>query len=303
MHGLTFSDAGFVDPAAMKCLDNMQGKLLSDTLMAVADPSSWPLASKARIASWRKLTTRKGRENTGSVLVEGVRLVGEALLSGCVVDAFLAVNDSQGLAAAGRVVDFASRWTGSVARIPRKDFKGMTDTVHSAGVVAVVQWRPQCWDSMGSKRPRRLLFCDAISDPGNLGALIRTAAGLGLDGVIAGPGCVETTNPKTIRATAGAVFRIPIHTVPAVESFAEWCRRHQYTIFVADSKRKAGTRLRSPRQPKRWALVIGGETRGLHPAWSATDVRWMHIPMRRQVESLNAAVAGAILMDRLCCRG
>ncbi len=288
----------------VKSLATQSVRPLSNVMALTTDPSAWPLASNARIAVWRKLSTQKSRERSGQFVAEGVRLVSEALLSGCPIEALLTADDDEGRRAAARALGavipstpLALGRVGSAVRVPRREFSQITDTVHSAGVAAIVQWNPRPHTDLASLRAQHLLFCDRIADPGNLGTLIRTAAGLGLDAVLAGPNSVEMTNPKTIRATAGTIFHIPVFCGIAVTEFVAWCRDHRHTVLIADVRN--GRPLDEVALTKPWTLVIGSETGQVDRAWETASPRRIFLPMQRGVESFNAAVAGAIIMDRL----
>ena len=269
----------------------------------IADPSIWPVASKRRTAAWAKLRTKKGRNTSGQLIVEGVRQVCEALISECPVEALLAADSPEGLASARRVLAQVEHRSGEMFRLATREFLRVCDTVHSAGVAAIINWQPAGWESFPSIRARHLLFCDRLADPGNLGTLVRTAAGLGMQAVLVGSNAVELTNPKTIRASAGAIFRIPVIADVPIEPFIAWCEAHRYIVYAADLTRGRAAIPQPPAGSGGWALVIGGETSGLDAAWSKGKVQWLRIPMQRGVESFNAAVAGAILMDRLCQSG
>ncbi|MBI3872467.1 MAG: RNA methyltransferase [candidate division Zixibacteria bacterium] len=264
------------------------------------DPDRWPLASQGRLALWRKLATKKGREQSGSILVEGVRLVSEALITGQTIETVLVMDNAQGIEAAGRVGQKCPRWNGPVTRVCARDFERLTDTVHAAGIAAVVRWqnRDLAMNRPDGSKMGRLLICDHVADPGNLGTLIRTAAGLGIDAVILTQGTVEVTNPKVVRGSAGAVFRIRIYSHVATAAAVAWCRERGIAIFVADAHQGELPAASTP--GPLWALVIGGETIPLDPAWQTADARRLRLPLVAGVESLNAAIAGAILMDRLC---
>lgn len=268
-------------------------------MVETPNPATWSLASKRKTALWAKLRTKKERQATGRVIVEGVRLVIEAILCGVPVDTLLAENSPEGLKSARRVLDQVDIGGTQGLRMPPKEFARLSDTVNSAGVAAIAAWRPAGWDKFRSVRAQRILFCDRISDPGNMGTLIRTAAGLGLQCVCAGPNSVELPNPKTIRSTMGAIFRIPVFEDIPVEAFIAWCAEHGYIVCAADRNRGASVLPESLGTATGWALVIGGETSGLDPAWTDGHTQWLRIPMKRGVESFNAAIAGAILMDRL----
>ncbi|MBI5867434.1 MAG: RNA methyltransferase [candidate division Zixibacteria bacterium] len=264
----------------------------------MADPTSWPIVSKAKAAQWRKLRTQKGRKQSGQLVIEGVRLVSEAIRSGCQVEALLAMNSKHGHEAAGRVLASVPSWTGITYRVPEREFGQMTDTTHSSGVAAVITWSPPSWESIGEIRAERVLFCDRVADPGNLGTLIRTAAGIGLDAIVTGPDSVEITNPKTMRASAGAVFRVPVIRVEKISGYVRWVRERSHAVYLADVHRGEQVPAEGVRKP--WTLVIGGEVGMIDPAWSEAKPRYVTLPMKHGVESFNAAIAGAILMDRLC---
>lgn len=175
------------------------------------DSSGWPSASQRQLTAWRKLATKKGRAASGEIVVEGVRLVREALRGGCDLIACLVCSDAQGMKAAAQLVEALPRGAVPITVRPR-DFARLTDTVHAAGIAAVVAWQPAAFDA--AEKPEqsvnRVLICDRISDPGNLGTLIRTAAGLGIERIFTHPDAVELTNPKVVRAAAGALFRVPV---------------------------------------------------------------------------------------------
>jgi TrmH family RNA methyltransferase len=233
------------------------------------------------------------------LLIEGVRLVGEALQAGHQLVTIVAADDEQGADAARHLADLASLPPCEWVRVPRREFARLTDTVHAAGIAALLRWQPSpLTGGRGSRAAdQRVLICDHLADPGNLGTLIRAAAGLGVDRIIITPDSVELTNPKTVRATAGALFRLPIHeNVPATEA-AAWCQERQLPILIADAHR--GHPPDTKRTMPRWALVLGGETIPHNPIWSTLATARVHLPLRHGVESLNVAVAGAILIDRL----
>lgn len=253
--------------------------------------STWPPLSKRRLTAWSKLKTPKGREQAGKLIVEGVRSVGDAINSGVSIEALIA-REPDGITVAERIpgCDRLARFAAT-----SHDFERIADTVHSSGVAAIVGWKPYPVEALEAARPSRVLYCDAIADPGNLGTLIRTAAGLGLDLVVIGQKSVDVTNAKVVRATAGALFRVPIYAGGTPSQFVSWCRERGLTIILADAT--GGGEI--PVGLKRWGAVIGGETSGLNRDWPADGAQRVRIRMHKGVESLNASVAGAILLDRL----
>ncbi len=141
--------------------------------------------------------------------------------------------------------------------------------------------------------PRRLLVLDGLQDPGNLGTILRCADAFALDGVVLLPGCADLYNPKVVRSTMGAVFRVKTIRAQAAEmfAFAKVCRLPVYAAaLAADSQSIQGQDL------SRCAVVIGNEGNGVsQPVLEQCDKKLI-IPMPGRAESLNASVAAAIMM-------
>lgn len=141
------------------------------------------------------------------------------------------------------------------------------------------------------KRPRRVVIFDSMGDPGNVGGLLRSAAGAGVDVAILSPNCADPYNPKALRAGMGAHFRLPV-----VE--ASWEDIVGYieglTVFAADA---SGTvDYDRADWTGRWALIIGSEAHGLSEKAREVATQLVRIPMAAETESLNAMVAAAVIL-------
>lgn len=141
-----------------------------------------------------------------------------------------------------------------------------------------------------------LLILDGISDPGNLGTLLRTALALGWQGAFLTTGTTDPFNEKAIRAAKGATFKLPLHSGPW-EDLATILRAKKFTLLAADSKGKDLAAVKSPSPPI--ALVLGNEAHGIALLELKKQAQMIAIPMTGQMESLNVATAGAILMYEL----
>ena len=135
-----------------------------------------------------------------------------------------------------------------------------------------------------------VLILDQIQDPGNLGTLLRTGLGLGWEGVIATPGTVDFFNDKALRASQGAIFKIPF-SFKTPEEIVSWGQRKKISIWVADA---GGVVCKSQIFQAPLALVLSNEGHGVSK-W-AKDYKTISIPLQNKVESLNVATAGAILL-------
>lgn len=135
---------------------------------------------------------------------------------------------------------------------------------------------------------------DGVQDPGNLGTIVRTAEALGAAGVFVLPGTVEPWNPKSIRAAAGSLFRLPV--APATwDELGAWSRANGSIVFAAD----AGGHPLPDVLPERAVLLLGNEGNGISPEGRAIADLVVGIPLRGRAESLNVAAAAAILMYQL----
>jgi TrmH family RNA methyltransferase len=162
----------------------------------------------------------------------------------------------------------------------------MSDLQSPPGVLAVLPIDPLPWP----ENPSLLLILDGINNPGNLGTMLRTAGAAGTDGVILGPNCVDAYNPKTVRGGMGAHLRLPMQTASWAE-IGEMVRgMHVWLAAAAGEKVYTAVNWIQPA-----ALIIGGEASGAgqQAHQLATPIA---IPMHAATESLNAAVAAAVIL-------
>lgn len=183
----------------------------------------------------------------------------------------------------------------------------MADTVSPQGVLAVT--RQLSYDGLtliqkaadtsktNGKRPLFLILED-IQDPGNLGTMLRTAEGAGADGIFLTDGTVDMYNPKTIRSTMGALFRVPFVTHCSIPEVIALLKEAQITVYAAHLKGQQYYHEMDYAGGS--AFLIGNEGNGLKEESAELADVLLKIPMDGQLESLNAAVAAALLMYR--CR-
>lgn len=170
-------------------------------------------------------------------------------------------------------------------------FERLSDVESTQGILAVVRkplWSERAiWDQPDVFG----LFGDQIQDPGNVGTLIRIAAAFGVSALWLTRGSADVFSPKIIRATAGAVLRLPIFHCLGPEVFPE----HECTLLAAATSSSGAISLRDIRSiPRRAILAVGNESRGLAKATLDAAALRFHIPIEKEVESLNVAAAAAI---------
>ena len=252
----------------------------------------------ALLTTIRDLGRRRGRERRGLALAVGVRLVEEALAAGITLRGAVV---SPGLEGTPRGKALKSALAGRgvpLVEVTPAELDALADTEHPQGVVAVVE--PRVWSlaDLPVGRGAVVLVLDAVQDPGNVGAMLRTALGLGAAGVVALKGTAELTNPKVLRGSMGAAFRLPAVSTDADELLA-WARDRGVELWVtaADGQPAGARAARSGRPPI--ALVLGNEGAGVGAALVAAAHRRVAIPLAPGVESLNVAVAAGILLHEV----
>jgi len=232
------------------------------------------------------LTQRKDRDHFGEFVVEGVRLVEEALAGGWQAR-FLLYTDE--LSARGQsLVESARRQNVEAEGVTTHLMKGLADTETPQGLLGVFVRRSLPFP----EEPNFLVVTDALRDPGNLGTLLRTAAAAGVQGILLGPGTTDPFNPKALRSGMGAHFRLPMQKMdwPAIEALC----RPATQIWLAEAAEGTPCWQADLRSPV--TLIIGGEADGAGPQARALASGNITIPMPGRSESLNAAVAAAILL-------
>ncbi len=238
---------------------------------------------------------RKAREEEGVFLVEGLRMAEEA--AGQDIQE-LYVSDSFYLKEPALTSQIAEAGGVQPEVLSDSVFAHVSDTQTPQGILLVLSQKTYGLDDL--LRPAvkgeapLLLILENLQDPGNLGTLFRTVEAAGATGIVLSRDCVDLYNPKVIRSTMGAVYRMPFCYAEELPQAMEEIRKDGIRIFAADLTGTDVYDSEDYRGPS--AFLVGNEGNGLtQEALSAADAR-IRIPMQGQVESLNASVAGALLL-------
>ena len=226
----------------------------------------------------------KERREANAFVVEGVRLVEEAVNSNW---RFQFALYDESLNERGRSQVESLRSLGlEVEEVSINVMKSLSDTETPQGILAIINnSQPPIPDS-----PNFILIPDQIRDPGNLGTLLRSAAAAGIQVVLLPPETTDVFAPKVIRSGMGAHFRLPIHSM-TWDEIQDQIKGLQVYLADMDGKSCWETDLSQP-----LALVIGGEAEGASDEARKLATQKICIPMAGNVESLNAGVAGSVLM-------
>jgi TrmH family RNA methyltransferase len=235
----------------------------------------------------RRAVARGERTSDGLLIAETFHLLDEALRSRLEVPLVIASAAAQG-AVEQRI---GSRPDGRLVIAADSLFPQITGVEAAQGVIALV--RPREWElaDLFTELPL-VVVLDGLRDPGNAGAIVRAAEAFGASGVVFLKGTVSAYNTKTLRASAGSLFRLPYVTGLTAESLQAALRRRTLRLYAAVPSGGLPLPQADLRSPA--AVVIGSEAHGVSPSFRQAAVH-LSIPTRG-VESLNAALAAAIVL-------
>lgn len=237
----------------------------------------------------RSLRQKKARDKGGCFLIEGLRLAEEALNCRIPVRFALLAETAQTSDRLAKLICELEKLSIPVYRLAPALLADISATEHSQGI-ALIAAMPEPPGPL----PEGICYalCDNISDPGNLGAIIRSAYAAHVSALILGQGCADAYNPKVVRAAMGALFRLPIFKAESDAAAYQLVKDKQIYITAAEGLdiRQLGQKLQKPHL---W--VLGSEAAGVSPFWQAKADAAISLPMRQGAESLNVAAAAAVL--------
>lgn len=245
-----------------------------------------------RIQELRRLIGRRSsRRDEGRFVVEGPVLVAEAVAAGWEFEAQFVAEGADGVVQSG--VDGA----GPVFELAAGVLERVASTETPQHPIAIVRMRDSGTATELLAVASFVIVLDRVADPGNLGTILRSAEAAGADLVVVTPGSVDPYNPKVVRASAGAVFHVPV-----VEATIETVAESGLALIGTSSHDAPGRTVQAHTEADltgRNALVMGNEAAGLPEEW--TDAigpirRWVTIPHRGRSESLNVAMAATVLV-------
>ncbi|MEG0918962.1 MAG: RNA methyltransferase [Anaerovoracaceae bacterium] len=240
------------------------------------------------------LTSKKYRDRLDQYLVEGEKLVNEALAAGLVEVVIIESSYK-------REIHYDE---GDFVFMMGKLFERLAQTEHSQGIIAIVNKRKYTEKEFAEilkEKNGNVVVLDCLQDPGNIGTIIRTADAASYSGLIAIKGTGDIYSPKVVRSTAGSVLRLPLLQVETQEKAIEFLKENNKTVvgtcfetdkyfYEVDLRNNIG-------------LVIGNEGNGMSKTFIDNADINVKIPMEYPVDSLNASVAAGILMYQSKVKG
>lgn len=231
------------------------------------------------------LKTPKGRAEKKLFLLEGFRLVKDTFEKGAKIECILLKD--------GTTLDFEADCP--VYSLAPKLFSEISETVSSQGVIALCRMEKKTLDDILKEEKNCVIMCEGLQDPGNIGTVIRTAHAANVGGAVLTKGCCELYNSKIVRATMSAMFSIPVVQGLKSAEVIEYFRKNGYKI-VAGALTESAVDFYSADLSGKVLIIIGNEGNGVEESTLALCDSVLKIPMRCDAESLNAAVAGSVMM-------
>ncbi len=237
-----------------------------------------------------ELKQKKYRQQRGEFLAEGLRTAEEALAFKAAQQLFYtATEDERTL----RLLEQAAAMQVKLVCVSEAVMKKIADTETPQGIIAVCRMQEQTLEQLLASG-RMLLVLDRVGDPGNIGTMLRTADAAGVGGIVLLKGTADIYAPKTVRASMGSLFHVPVLSGVAEPEFIDNAKKAGYQILVtaldgADNLYQADLK-------GRLAFVMGNEAGGVSTTLLQQADKRVFIPMRGKAESLNVAMAAGIIM-------
>ena len=241
------------------------------------------------VAGARELLQNKNRRTRNQFLVEGPQGVEAAIDAGLASSVFVTDWDSE-------LAELARKVGVRVNLVTVPAMEALCETISPQGVVAVCAIPDASLETVLANKPQQLAVCVGISDPGNLGTIIRTAAASGVDAVITTAGSVDAWSGKVVRATAGTFASIPVIAGLEESMLRRSLQEHDFELLATTGGAQLDIYddaiVAMYAKPHAW--LLGNEAHGLPQQWLFDGVVQIRIPMQREVESLNVSSAAAV---------
>lgn len=242
----------------------------------------------------KSLHKKRFRWDKRRFFIEGVRAVEESIISNAEIDYVLYSDMLFSVKGGDKLFDQIKLLQCRSYHISDKLFQEITDTESPQGVFASVKFNIHDIESVLADKGNFFILLDRVQDPGNLGTIIRTADAFGSNGIIVTNGCVDVFNPKTIRSTMGSIFHTPLLYYNEINDAIKDLNNRG--IQIMSTSLDSSNYCYDIDFKTNFALVIGNEASGVSESIINASDCLIKIPMQGKAESLNAAIASAVIM-------
>jgi TrmH family RNA methyltransferase len=247
--------------------------------------------SNPLIKQIRMLASRKHRQRTGTFLVEGIQPVWQAIEAGADIDILLA---APGLLAGSPALQLLTEPAAPIAYLTNDLFTRLSTRDRPGGLAAVVRSTHHTLDDLPVAADSLFVALHLIGNPGNLGTIVRTSVSTGVAAVLLLGHTADPFAPSAVRASMGAIFAVPVVSVPDAETFFTWSRQRRLTVVTTSPS--AEQYHWATAYPLPGVLMLGGERHGLPERLLAGGDLTVRIPMTGTTDSLNAAIAAGVML-------
>ena len=239
----------------------------------------------------KKLKEKKYREEYKEFIIEGIKMIEEALEEKAKIKSIIICDDckNQGSIPSSLMYEIAKL---DCIYVSEKVFTSITDVVSPQGIMAILE-KPENSEKQIDFKENNFLILDNIQDPGNMGTILRTADSLNLKQIIVSKGSADIYNPKVVRSTMGAIFRVKVLEVEDLKQVIKELKKHKIKVYATDLKTEKSI---YDIDYSKTAVVIGNEANGVSQEILEEATDRIKIPMIGKTESLNAAVATSIIL-------
>ena len=239
----------------------------------------------------KKLKEKKYREEYKEFIVEGIKMVQEAIDEKAQIKSIIICDDCKVQANIPNELMYEIAKYNCIY-VSEKIFVGMSDVINPQGIMAIIE-KPENRETEIDFTQDTFLLLDNIQDPGNMGTILRTADSLNMNQIIVSKGSSDIYNPKVVRSTMGAIYRIKVVEVENLAKTIKELKKHKINVYATD--------LRTDKSIydidyKKSAIVIGNEANGVSEEVLNEATDRIKIPMAGKTESLNAAVATSVIL-------
>lgn len=253
--------------------------------------------SNNHIKELRRLHQKKYRRAMQLFLIEGLRLCEEALKAQIDIEKLIVWPEKTTTPRAQNILNSAHDKNIPIFEATQKQLQSIAMTKSPSGFVAVVKRKKTPLIEEALENSSLLLALDGISDPGNLGTILRTACWFGVNYVFLSTGCVEAHNEKTVRSAMGAHFYMHLYEEIDLVNILQKCKTMGFRVLSAVLEK--ATPLASLSAANKNIVIIGNEAHGINPTLMNLVDHGITIPRLGYGESLNAAIAAGIILYEL----
>ncbi len=242
------------------------------------------------IKNIKKLKEKKYREQAHKYIIEGIKLIEEAIAENAKIDTIVVCEDCV------KNEEIDSKLLYEVAKynciyVSERIFSLITDVKNPQGILAVIEKQEE--KQSINYNEDLIVILDQVQDPGNLGTILRTVDSIGLKQIIALPGCGDIFNPKVVRSTMGAIFRVKVIEIQNIQETLNGIKEHKFKVVSTSLKTEKSI---YDIKYEKTAIVIGNEANGVSKELQDASDELVKIPMIGKTESLNASVATGIVL-------